>query len=129
MPNGYAGKILSVNLTNRTIQEEELSGETYRHFIGGNGLGARVLYERMKPGADPLGPSNMLGFVPGLLTGTPVQGSGRYIVVSKSPLTDGWGESNSGGTLGPEMKAAGYDGIFFPVSRTAPSTCLSRMAK
>lgn len=113
MLSGYMGKILFVDLTQGTITEESLPESVYRGFIGGIGLGARVLYERMKPKVDPLGPENMLGFVTGPLTGTAVPTSGRYMVVTKSPLTGTWGDSNSGGSFGPELKAAGYDAIFF----------------
>lgn len=113
MLGGYMGKILLVDLTQGTITEESLPESVYRDFIGGIGLGARVLYERMKPQADPLGPDNMLGFVTGPLTGTAVPATGRYMVVTKSPLTGAWADSNSGGSFGPELKAAGYDGIFF----------------
>lgn len=120
MPTGYTGKILFVDLTSGVIKEQNLPEKIYRQFIGGTGLGIRVLYERMKPQTDPLGPDNMLGFVPGLLTGNPVQGCGRFLVVTKSPLTGTWTESNSGGTLGPELKAAGFDGVFFSGASPAP---------
>ena len=60
-----------------------------------------------------LGPENILGFVVGSLTGTPAPGSGRHMLVTKSPLTGTWAESNSGGTFGPELKTAGYDAVFF----------------
>lgn len=113
MPGGYAGRLLFVDLTRGSIAEERLPEKVYRAFIGGYGLGIRILYERMKPGADPLGPENILGFVTGPLTATPVPGSGRYMVVARSPLTGTWGEANSGGTFGPTLKEAGYDGIFF----------------
>lgn len=113
MLGGYAGKILFVDLTQGKITEESLPESVYRDFIGGIGLGARILYERMKPKADPLGPDNMLGFVAGPCTGTTVPASGRYMVVTKSPLTGAWGDANSGGSFGPELKAAGYDGVFF----------------
>jgi len=113
MAGGYAGKVLVVNLTSGLTKEEPLPEEVYRSFIGGVGLGVRILYERMKPKVDPLGPDNFLGFVPGLLTGTPVPMSSRCTVVTKSPLTGTWGDANVGGYLGPELKAAGYDGVFF----------------
>jgi aldehyde:ferredoxin oxidoreductase len=112
MPNGYAGKLLFVDLTEGTIKTESPSEETYRRFLGGTGLGAKILYERMKPGADPLGPGNMLGFVTGPLTATGVPGGGRYTVVTKSPVTGGWADSNSGGFWAPELKWAGYDALF-----------------
>lgn len=113
IPSCYAGKILNVDLTQGQIREERLSAEVYRHFVGANGLGVRVLYERMQAGTDPLGPGNILGFVVGGLTGTASPGSGRHMLVTKSPLTGTWAESNSGGTLGPELKSAGYDAVFF----------------
>ncbi|HTY61043.1 MAG TPA: aldehyde ferredoxin oxidoreductase family protein [Acidobacteriota bacterium] len=113
MLGGYAGKILFVNLSNGFINEEVLPEQICREFVGGYGLGIRVLYERMKPHVDPLGKDNMLGIVTGVLTGTSVPGSGRYGVVTKSPLTGAWSESNAGGTFGPELKTAGYDAIFF----------------
>ena len=112
MPHGYAGKILFVDLTTGKIKEEAPPESLYRDFIGGTGLGVRVLYEHMKPKEDPLGPGNMLGFVPGLLTATTTPGSGRYMVVTKSPLTGAWADANGGGILGPEVKWAGYDGVF-----------------
>ncbi|MFC1970376.1 aldehyde ferredoxin oxidoreductase N-terminal domain-containing protein [Chloroflexota bacterium] len=101
-----------VNLTKGTIKKETPSESTYCNFIGGTGLGVRILYEFMRPGADPLGPENMLGFVTGPLTATPIPGGGRYTVVIRSPLTGCWADSSSGGFLGPELKWAGYDGVF-----------------
>jgi aldehyde:ferredoxin oxidoreductase len=97
MLNGFAGKILIVNLTTGTIKEESPSENIYRDFIGGTGLGVRILYERMKPKSDPLGPNNILGFVTGPLTANMVPGSGRFTVVTRSPLTGAWADSNSGG--------------------------------
>ena len=110
---GYAGRMLFVDLSKHSIQEVELPEEMCRQFIGGYGFGIRVLYEQMKPRVDPLGKDNMLGFVVGALTGTTVPGSGRYGVVTKSPLTGAWCESNAGGTFGPELKTAGFDAVFF----------------
>jgi len=110
---GYMGKILFVDLTQGVCQEEALSEEICRDFMGGYGIGARLLYERMKPRVDPLGPDNMLGFLTGPLTGTPALCSGRFVVVGKSPLTGTWGDANCGGNFGPYLKFAGFDGIFF----------------
>jgi aldehyde:ferredoxin oxidoreductase len=112
MKGGYAGKLLFVDLTTGSIQEETLDEEMARLFIGGYGIGARVLYSRMKPGVDPLGPDNMLGFLAGPLTGTGAFFSGRWTIVCKSPVTGGWNDANSGGFFGPELKKAGYDGVF-----------------
>ena len=113
IPGCYAGKVLFVNLSEGSIREETLPERVYREFVGGNGLGVRILYERMDARVNALGPENILGFVAGSLTGTPAPGSGRHMLVTKSPLTGTWAESNSGGTFGPELKTAGYDGVFF----------------
>ena len=119
MVSGYNGKVLFVDLTTGSIKEESLPEKVYRDFIGGQGLGARILYERMKPGVDPLGPDNMLGFLVGPLTGTGLHGA-RFQTVAKSPVTGGWGDANSGGSFAPELKATGYDGVFFSGISTLP---------
>ena len=112
MMNGYCGKMLFVNLTDGALEERELTEEMAKHFVGGYGIGARVLFDSMKPNIDPLGPDNVLGFVTGPLTGTAALFSGRYTVVCKSPVTGGWNDANSGGFFGPELKKAGFDCIF-----------------
>jgi aldehyde:ferredoxin oxidoreductase len=112
IPTCYTGKILNVDLNKGTISEEVLPEKFYHDFIGGNGLGARILYQRIEPKTDPLGPGNILGFVTGPLTGLNIPGSGRYTVVAKSPLTGAWGEANSGGFWGTELKWAGFDAVF-----------------
>jgi aldehyde:ferredoxin oxidoreductase len=112
MKGGYAGKLLFVDLTKQTFEERVLSDELAKHFVGGYGIGARLLYDMMKPGADPLGPDNILGFVSGPLNGTGALYGGRYTVVCKSPVTGGWNDANSGGFFGPELKRAGFDGVF-----------------
>lgn len=119
MTGGYTGRIGFVNLSTGEIREEQLNEQLARDFIGGHGLGARILFEYQKAGVDPLGPENVLGFTIGPLTGTPVPTGCRYMVVCKSPLTGGWGDANSGGYFGSELKAAAWDAIF--VSGIAPS--------
>jgi aldehyde:ferredoxin oxidoreductase len=113
MAGGYVGKLLFVNLATGTIKEETPEENLYRDFIGGYGVGARILYSRQKSGVDPLGPENMLGIMTGPLTGTPTPFGCRYVVVGKSPLTGGWGDANCGADFGPNLKFAGYDGVFF----------------
>lgn len=112
MPNGYWNRILFVDLSTGTVRVESLSEEVYRETWGGYGLGVHVLSERMPAGADPLGPDNILGFLPGLLTGSGAPFSGRFMVVGRSPLTGAWGEANCGGNFGPALRGAGYDGLF-----------------
>ena len=120
MSRGYMGRLLFVDLTKGECREEALDEELCRDFMGGYGIGARILYERMKPGVDPLGPDNMLGFMTGPLTGTPTLCSGRYVVIAKSPLTGTWGDANSGGDFGPNLKFAGFDGVFFSGAAARP---------
>ena len=113
MPDGYMGKILFVDLSNKKITEEVLEEKMCHNFIGGYGIGSRILYSRQQAGVDPLGPENMLGFITGPLTGTQVPTGARFTVVAKSPLTGGWGDANCGGQFGPYLKFAGYDAVFF----------------
>jgi len=107
------GKILNVDLSTGEIREEAIPDEIYRKYLSGTGLAARLLYDRIPAGADPLGPDNILGFVAGMLTATPSYFTGRWSVVGKSPLTGAWGDANCGGTLAPAIKRNGFDGIFF----------------
>ena len=118
MSDGYIGKILFVDLSTGEMKEEALDEKICRDFIGGYGIGARMLYSRQKAGVDPLGPENTLGLLTGPFTGTIVPPGVRYMVVAKSPLTGGWGEANSGGFFGPNLKFAGFDGVYF--SRISP---------
>jgi aldehyde:ferredoxin oxidoreductase len=120
MPNGYWGKVLFVDLSTAAIEVKTLSNDIYRQYLGGYGLGVRVLYEHIPANADPLGPDNMLGFLPGLLTATRAPFSGRWMVVAESPLTGGWGEANAGGRFGPALRGAGYDGLFVRGVATQP---------
>jgi aldehyde:ferredoxin oxidoreductase len=108
---GYVGRILSVDLDSGQMRDEQVDDQTLHETIGGYGVGARLLYDRIPAGADALGPDNVLGFLTGPLTGTPAVIGSRYVVVGKSPKTLGWGDANSGGYFGPELKFAGYDGV------------------
>ena len=117
---GFTGKILIVNLSTGEIQSEKIPESVYEQVLSGVGLGAYVLYRHIPAGADPLGPDNMLGFVSGLLTGTPSVVTGRWMIVCKSPLTGGWGDANCGGNLSPAIKQCGYDGIFIKGAAKEP---------
>ena len=120
MVGGYAGKIGFVDLSTDKIEIADLDEQMARDFIGGQGLGVRILFERQKKGVDPMGPESYLGFTTGPLTGTKVPTGGRYMAVCKSPLTGGWGDANSGGYFGAELKAAGWDAIFVCGVAAAP---------
>jgi aldehyde:ferredoxin oxidoreductase len=111
---GYMGEILNVNLTNGKIEKEPLNEELCRDYVGGYGLAAKLLYERIPAGANPLGPNNILGLMTGPLTGTPAVIGSRFVAVAKSPKTaGGWGDANCGGFFGPHLKFAGFDGVLF----------------
>ena len=117
---GYAGKVLRVNLTTRKISRQPLRDDITRQYLGCVGYAARVLWEELKPGTEPLGPQNKLIFATGPLTGTLCPGSGSYEVCTKSPLTGGWAESRSGGFFGPRLKFAGFDYIILEGRSTKP---------
>lgn len=120
MIGGYAGKLLFADLSRGSLSEQALTEQMARCFIGGYGLGARVLYSMMKPGVDPLAPESVIGYVTGPLSGTGGFFSGRYAVVCKSPVTGGWNDASSGGFWGPELKKAGYDAVFVSGAAAVP---------
>ncbi|MFB0919085.1 MAG: aldehyde ferredoxin oxidoreductase family protein [Clostridiaceae bacterium] len=109
--NGYQGKLLRINLTDGSIKVEELNREYAKAFIGGRGLGTKMAYEELDPTMDALSPENKLYFMTGPFTGTPTPTGGRYMVITKAPLTGTIGSSNSGGYWGAELKFAGWDGV------------------
>ena len=111
MLGGYAGRVLRVDLSRRSMRTEELQESALRAFIGGKGLGAWFLYRELKPGLDPLSPGNEIAFLTGPATGTPIPGSSRLACTFKSPLTGIWGESYCGGAIAYELKASGYDAL------------------
>ena len=108
----YAGKILRVDLTTGKISTEQLSEEMAKSYIGGIGLGIKLLMDNSKPGIVPFDPDNPIIFATGPLSGTmgPTAGNG-YAVVSKSPATGGVGEAKAHGFFGPDLKRAGYDAV------------------
>ena len=109
--NGYMGKILRVDLNTGALWDEPLNEDDARAFVGGSGLAARLIYDVVDAGTDPLGPDNPLICMTGPLVGTAMPSAGRCSVCALSPLTRMWGESNTGGFFGPELRFAGYDGI------------------
>jgi aldehyde:ferredoxin oxidoreductase len=110
---GWIGKILRVNLSKNSWAVEDLNPDLAREFIGGRGLGTKMLYDEVDPKVDPFSPKNKLIMATGPLTGTFASAAGRYMVITKSPLTGGIASSNSGGYFGAELKFAGYDLIIF----------------
>jgi aldehyde:ferredoxin oxidoreductase len=118
--SSYAGKILRVNLTDGSIRHEALPPGPAGEFLGGRGLGGKMLADEIPAGIDPLGEENKIFFVTGPLTGTSAPTGGRYMVVTKSPLNNTIASSNSGGFWGAELKSAGYDMLVVEGRAKAP---------
>jgi aldehyde:ferredoxin oxidoreductase len=108
---GYWGKILWVDLTNRKISVEEFGEEYARKYLGGIGIGTKIISVGVTKNTNPLGSSNIFAIATGPFQATTIPGSGRAIVCAKSPLTGYWGASSGGGHLGPQLKRAGYDSV------------------
>ena len=100
--------ILRIDLTNKTHTEESIDPGAFKKYLGGRGMASKILYDEVDPEIDPLSPDNKLIFANGLLSGTSAPTGGRYMVVTKSPLTGTIASSNSGGFFGAVMRRAGY---------------------
>lgn len=109
--SGYKNRILRVDLSNSTFSEEPLGEALIHDYIGGRGFGAKMLYDELGAGIDPLGGENELIFLAGPLAGTRAQSLARWKVFFKSPLTGTGFKSCGGGHFGAELKSAGYDGV------------------
>jgi len=109
----YTGKILRVNLGREEVKIESLDPEICKKYIGGRGIAAKILFDEIDPTVDPLSPDNKLLFATGPLTATGAPTCGRYMVVTKSPLTGTIACANSGGHFPSEMKFAGFDIFIF----------------
>ncbi len=118
--HGYLGRILRVDLSRGRLWDEALNEDYARKYVGGSGLAARYLYDMIDSDTDPLGPENPLLFLTGPLVGTSMTSAGRYSVCARSPLTGIWGEANSGGFFGPELRYAGYDGVLITGAARQP---------
>lgn len=111
MAGAYYEKLARINLTTGEIKSEPLNMDLAKKFIGGRGLGTKILYDEGVAAADPLSPENKLVYITGPMTGASAPSTGRYMVVTKSPLTGMIACSNSGGIWGAKLKYAGWDGI------------------
>ena len=112
--------ILSVSLTDRSIRRESISPSLFNGYLGGRGLGVKLLYDRVGPRVNPLSPENLLVFAIGPVTATTVPTSGRFVVVTKSPLTGTIFDSNAGGSFGAHLRRAGYAAIVFEGRSSSP---------
>lgn len=115
----FKGKILRINLTKKEIKEEYVNPKDILRYIGGRGLGTKILTDELDPKVDPLSDKNMVVVMTGPLTGlAPV--SGRCSFSSKSPLTGTIFDSNVGGNFGYELRRTGYDGIIITGKSDTP---------
>ncbi|MEM1856556.1 MAG: aldehyde ferredoxin oxidoreductase family protein [Thermoplasmata archaeon] len=106
---GYATKILFIDLSTGKIEKENIDPYIARKFLGGLGLGAYYLYKNVPKNVDPFDPQNVLIISPGLLVASGIPTASKTVFVSKSPLTGGFGRAVAGATIGPELKKAGYE--------------------
>ncbi len=104
--------ILKVDLSSKTISQFSVPVEWERDFLGGSALAARLLYDKLTPDLEPFAPQAPLLFLNGPLSGTAGPAIGRFVVCGRSPATGLWGESNCGGFWGPELRMAGFDGLW-----------------
>jgi len=117
---GYTGTQLRISLNNKSYQVEHIDTRVLKNYIGGVGYSAKLLYEELDEGIDPLGPDNKIIFATGPLTSYRVPGGGSIEICFKSPLTNAWGEARCGGNFGPDMKKAGYDFLIIEDKAVAP---------
>jgi len=117
---GYTGKILRINLTAGTISTEPLNMELAKKYLSGRGLAGKMFADEVDPNVDALSPENTMYIATGVLTGTNAPTSGRFMVVTKSPLNGCIASSNSGGYWGAQLKFAGYDMVIFEGKAAKP---------
>ena len=115
------GKYLRINLSTGDIVTESVPEQVAHDFIGGRGYGIKYLYDLMKPGTDPLGNDNILILLNGPLAGSPAQAVSRWMVITKSPLTDGYARSVGGADFAAWLKFAGYEFIIIEGKADKPA--------
>jgi aldehyde:ferredoxin oxidoreductase len=112
--------ILKIDLRTGRTEEYRIPEQWERNFLGGASLAARILYSSLTRELDPLSPEAPLLFMTGPMTGTSGPTTGRFVVSGKGPATGLWAESNIGGFWGPELRAAGYDGLWITGRASGP---------
>ncbi|MFO8018621.1 MAG: aldehyde ferredoxin oxidoreductase family protein [Promethearchaeia archaeon] len=118
---GFSGKLLEVNLTEGTTKSLALNKEYGEKFLGGAGFACRYLYDRIKEDTKPLSEENILMIMNGPFSATKAPCFGRFVICAKSAYTNLWGEANCGGTFGPELRKAGFDGIIIKGKAKEPT--------
>ncbi len=118
---GTSNRILEIDLSSSQSFESAVSDKDRILYLGGKGLGLKLLYDRMTPGEDPMGEGNMIAFCMGVLMGTGAPCSGRFEAVTKSPLTNIMASSSCGGPFGMALKTSGWDGIIIKGKASVPT--------
>lgn len=116
----FEGRTLEIDLSNHKISKGTLDKDILRKFIGGSGLGAKLIFDRVDPKVDPLSPKNPLFILTGPLSGNSLPGGSRFAACGKSPLTNVFGEANCGGDFASEFRMAGWDEIIFSGASDKP---------
>jgi len=117
---GYADRILRVNLTRGNIKDLPYRRGWKEHYLGGRGLGVRIVYDLVNPAIDPLADGNVIVLAAGPLTGSGMPLGSRFSIVAKSPLTGTLASSSSGGFFGTGLKRAGIDAVVVEGKANAP---------
>jgi len=123
---GTHGRVLVVDLGNKTSRIERIDEDVYKSFLGGYGLGAYLMWKHFPAGTDALAPEACFAIVSGLLTGVRTPFSGRIQIVGKSPLTRTWADSNSGGSVASQLRRAGYDALVVTGRASEPTVLVVR---
>ncbi len=112
--------LLYISLSDKKITRKPIPDELYREYLGGRGLGVKLLYDSLTPGTDPLSPDNMLIFAVGPSTATAVPTAGRFVVITKSPATGTIFDSHAGGYFGAQLRRAGFAAVIITGASTSP---------
>jgi aldehyde:ferredoxin oxidoreductase len=112
--------LLYVSLNDRKVTRKPIPDDLYREYLGGRGLGVKLLYDNLAPGTDPLSPDNMIIFAVGPSTATAVPTSGRFVVITKSPATGTIFDSHAGGYFAPQLRKAGYAAVIITGASDSP---------
>jgi len=123
---GWNGKLLRVNLSKNKGAIQEYDAEFAKGFLGGRGFAAKILWDELKAGVDPLSPDNKLVLAAGPLTGFALPSSGKLVVAAKSPLTEGYGDGNIGTHAAVQMRKAGFDAMIIEGKAKKPIALLIR---
>jgi aldehyde:ferredoxin oxidoreductase len=121
---GWTGKFLYVNLSKAKAVAKKYDVSIAKNFLGGRGFAAKILWDELKPGIDPLSPENKLVLAVGSLTGFALPSSGKMVVAAKSPLTNGYGDGNIGTQAAVQMRKAGYDAAVIEGKAAKPTVLL-----